>query len=101
MGVNKVIYGGETVVDLTEDTVTASTLAEGTTAHNAAGEQIVGVLPVYDILPIAHGGTGSSSGETGLKNLFAAGQTVLSSYQYGTALPSGALEGTVFFKLQS
>ena len=101
MGVNKVVYGGKTVVDLTGDTVTASALAEGATAHNAAGEQIVGVLPVYDILPIAHGGTGSSSGATGLENLFSAGQTVLSSYQYGTELPTSAAEGTVFFKLQS
>jgi hypothetical protein len=44
MGVNKVIYAGDTLIDLTADTVTAETLAEGVTAHNAAGEPIVGVM---------------------------------------------------------
>lgn len=42
MGVNKVEYNGETLVDLTNDTVTEDTLAEGTTAHDASGEPIVG-----------------------------------------------------------
>lgn len=45
MGVNKVIYGDETLVDLTGDTVTPQTLAEGTTAHGADGEPIVGTMP--------------------------------------------------------
>lgn len=47
MGVNKVIFGGETVVDLTSDSVTPETLAAGVTAHNKSGEQIVGTLD-YD-----------------------------------------------------
>lgn len=42
MGVSKVVYDGETLVDLTGDSVTLETLAYGVTAHNAAGEQIVG-----------------------------------------------------------
>lgn len=42
MAVNKVVFDGETIIDLTEDTVTEETLAEGVTAHNAAGEAIVG-----------------------------------------------------------
>lgn len=45
MAVSKVIYGGETLVDLTSDTVTPDTLAEGITAHNAAGEAIIGNMP--------------------------------------------------------
>lgn len=45
MGVNKVVYDGDTLVDLTSDTVEADTLLEGTTAHNAAGEAIVGACP--------------------------------------------------------
>ena len=45
MGVNKFVYDGEIKFDLTGDTVTPETLAEGKTAHNAAGEQIVGVMP--------------------------------------------------------
>lgn len=34
--------GGEVLVDLTSDTVTPENLDEGITAHNSAGEQIVG-----------------------------------------------------------
>lgn len=45
MAVNKVVYGGTTLVDLTSDSVTPETLLEGTTAHNAAGERIVGKMP--------------------------------------------------------
>lgn len=54
MGVNKVEVitenGTETIVDLTEDTVTEETLAEGTIAHNAAGEPIVGLMPTATIV---------------------------------------------------
>ena len=44
MAVSKVVYGNQTLVDLTGDTVTADTLAEGVTAHNARGEEIVGTM---------------------------------------------------------
>ena len=46
MAVNKVIYGGETLVDLTGDNVSESTLLNGVTAHNAAGQAIVGTVTV-------------------------------------------------------
>lgn len=46
MAYNKVVYGDETLIDLTSDTVTPDTLAEGVTAHNASGERIVGELTV-------------------------------------------------------
>ena len=42
MGVSKVVYGSTTLIDLTADTVTASALAQGITAHNAAGQAITG-----------------------------------------------------------
>jgi hypothetical protein len=42
MAVNKVIYGGKVLIDLTSDDVTAETLLKGTIAHNKAGEKIVG-----------------------------------------------------------
>lgn len=42
MGTSKVIYGGETILDLTADTVTPETLAHGVTAHGKNGEQIIG-----------------------------------------------------------
>ena len=40
--VNKVIYGGNVLIDLTADTVTADKLAQGLTAHDKSGEQITG-----------------------------------------------------------
>lgn len=42
MSVNKVEIGGETVLDLTSDTVASDNLAYGITAHGANGEVIVG-----------------------------------------------------------
>lgn len=42
MAINKIIYGGETLIDLTEDTVTPETLAKGATAHDKTGAAIVG-----------------------------------------------------------
>ena len=44
MGRNKVEYCGETLIDLTNDTVTPETLLEGVTAHDASGELIVGKM---------------------------------------------------------
>ena len=37
-----------TGVDTSEDTVTADTMLEGITAHDSAGEQIIGAIPYYD-----------------------------------------------------
>lgn len=42
MAVNKVVYGGEVLIDLTGLTVSPETLAEGVIAISAAGEIIVG-----------------------------------------------------------
>lgn len=42
--VNKVIFGDETLIDLTSDTVTADKLLQGYTAHNSAGQQITGTI---------------------------------------------------------
>lgn len=44
MAVNKVIYGGNTLVDLTGNTVTAADLAEGVKATGADGNPIVGIM---------------------------------------------------------
>lgn len=40
--VNKVIYGGNTLIDLTNDTVTADKILSGFTAHAASGAPITG-----------------------------------------------------------
>lgn len=49
MAVNKIIYNGETLVDLTSDTVTADDLAAGVTATGADGKPLVGLLPKVTI----------------------------------------------------
>lgn len=79
----------------------------GTGANNAATARTnLGITPAnigaeasFSILPIAKGGTNASDGATGLKNLFAAGSTVLSSHQYGNTLPSTGIKGQIFFKI--
>lgn len=42
MAVNKVIYGGNILIDLTTDTITADKLASGITAHDKSGKTITG-----------------------------------------------------------
>jgi len=42
MAISKVIYGGETLIDLTTDSVKADQLLKGITAHGADGEKITG-----------------------------------------------------------
>ncbi len=54
MAVNKVVVntdnGEQTLIDLTEDSVTPEALAKGATAHNAKGEQITGTMRKVDEL---------------------------------------------------
>ncbi len=44
MSIKKIIYGDNTLLDLTNDTVTASHLETGYTAHDANGDEIIGTL---------------------------------------------------------
>lgn len=39
---NKIIYDGQTLIDLTADTITPADLAYGVTAHDASGAEITG-----------------------------------------------------------
>ena len=41
---NKVVVNGETILDLTQDTVTPATLAKGITAHDKSGAPITGTM---------------------------------------------------------
>ena len=63
MAVNKVEINRETVLDLTQDSVTPKTLKKGVTAHNAAGEKITGEA-VDDIISL--GISGASVGQAAL-----------------------------------
>ena len=42
MAISKVVYGGETLIDLTADTVTKEKVLKGYTTHGANGEPITG-----------------------------------------------------------
>ena len=66
------------------------------TALKNLDEKIISVGEI--VTPIQFGGTGSSDGAIGLKNLFASGDTILSSYQYGDELPEAGIVGRIFFK---
>lgn len=55
MGVSKVVIDGEVKLDLTADTVEPAALKAGYTAHNAAGDEIVGTIPAIsleDVYPV-------------------------------------------------
>lgn len=57
MAINKVVYGTTVLVDLTSDTVDASHLAKGLTAHDAGGNLIVGTLEPQADSNLLHGVT--------------------------------------------
>lgn len=46
MAINKVVYSGETLIDLTADTVTEDKLSEGVTAHDKSGNKVTGTLKI-------------------------------------------------------
>lgn len=50
MAINKVVYNDETLMDVSQDTVTTETLAVGATATAADGTKITGNLSTLDIL---------------------------------------------------
>lgn len=53
MAVNKIVYAGNSLIDLTDDTVTSDKLAEGITAHDKSGNKIIGSMsgsrPIYAV----------------------------------------------------
>ena len=51
--VNKVIQGETVIIDLTADTVTASVMISGVTAHDASGALVTGTMA--DGNPLAYG----------------------------------------------
>lgn len=44
--VNKVVYGNQTLIDLTSDTITANVMVTGFTAHDKSGAVITGNIPL-------------------------------------------------------
>lgn len=90
MAVSKVIYGGNTLIDLTSDTVEASKLLNGYTAHGKDGELITGSC-AYDV---------DSSEATATAAEILAGKTaaVGGSIVTGSMTNNGAVAGTISTK---
>lgn len=99
-------------IDRADEATVAGTPLNATTFNNlisgfsetghthAAGDVTSGTFDTARIptIPLNKGGTNATDGATGLKNLFAAGATVLSSNQYGDTLPAAGTTGRIFFK---
>lgn len=87
MGVSKVIYGGQTLIDLTNDTVTKDKLLKGYTAHGKDGEVINGACE-YDV---------NSSGATATVDEVLSGKTFAKggSIQTGKMKNNGGWDGTI------
>ena len=126
MAVNKIIYSGKTLGDLTSDTVTADNLAEGITATAADGKKVVGVMqkgeiasydeidnalalagtgtvPSGGVVTIAQGGTGATTAAQARANLgaVAAGDlaSVATSGNYNDLTNKPAIPSTANTKL--
>ena len=54
MAYNKIMYGEDTLIDLTEDTVTPDKLVYGYTAHDKTGAVIVGTNKVVALEPLEY-----------------------------------------------
>lgn len=85
--VNKVVYGGQTLIDLTSDTITAADLAEGITAHDKSGATITGTN-TYD---------SDTSGDTAVASEILATKTAHArgTQLTGTMPNRGSVTGTI------
>lgn len=90
MAISKVIYGGEVLIDLTKDTVTADKMLKGTTAHGANGEPVTGSCD-YDM---------NTSGATATAAEILSGKTAgaKGSMLTGTMKNNGAVNGVITTK---
>ena len=90
MAVNKVIYGGNTLIDLTSDTVTASDVQSGVTFHLPSGETSTGTC-TYD---------SDTSEDTAVIAEVLAGKTfhARGSALTGTMVNNGKVTGTLSTK---
>lgn len=101
--VNKVVYGGQTLIDLTADTITAGDLAAGVTAHDKSGAAITGTdtrdsdtsKDTAAVAEILAGKTAHARGAQlvgTMRNNGSAGVTLTS--KDGAAIPQGYYDGS-------
>lgn len=92
MGVNKVNYGAKTVIDLSKDTVTASELLKGVTAHDKNGDQITGTYEAGS----SGSGTDTSDATAVASNILEEKTAYIASGKVtGTMMNRGATAGTI------
>lgn len=90
--INKVIFGGSTLIDLTGDTVDAAHLLSGSTAHDKSGATITGTC-TYD---------SDTSDDTAAASEILSGKTAHArgAELTGTMPNNGAVTGTISTKSQ-
>lgn len=90
MAINKVVYGGNTLIDLTGDTVTADKILTGFTAHGKDGEAITGAC-TFDV--DSNDATAAVAEILSGKTAYARGSKLT-----GTMKNNGAVAGTIATK---
>jgi hypothetical protein len=101
MAVNRVDYGGNTLIDLTGDTVTADTLASGATAHDKSGAQIIGTAAItatHSITLSTSEPSGGSEGDVWLVGSGGKASTEVGielSTTFSTSSSGGSLENII------
>lgn len=90
MAINKVIYGGETLIDLTSDTVIAEKMLEGYTAHDKSGALVTGTC-TNDV--DSGDATAVAAEVLSGKSAYARGSKVT-----GSMINNGAITGTIATK---
>lgn len=88
MAVNKVEINGETKLDLTQDTVTPESLLFGVTAHNSAGDQIVGKYQSVTLTGLEITASPTKTSYKAGEIFDPAGMVVTATYSNGATLTS-------------
>lgn len=95
MGISKVVFGGDVLIDLSSDTVSASALLRGVTAHDAKGNKIVGTYtppaPVTKVLATFPQKAMTADDESSTTGLKASASSVTGTYYAYKAFSAGTL----------